>query len=91
MGCCSQTIAGKLTIRQKDIDSGLLIRLRFSGDHNVSFEGSFTGRRYSCSGQHGIVEVDPRDASVLLMDRRFKVVGLKSGLNDKIWDDQRPA
>ena len=90
MACCGQTIAGKLTIRQKDIDSGLLIRLRFSGDQNVSFEGSFTGRRYWCSGQQGIVDVDPRDASVLLMDRRFRVIGLKSGLNEKIWEDQLP-
>jgi hypothetical protein len=36
------------------------------------------------------VDVDPRDASVLLMDRRFKVIGLKSGLDEKIWEDQQP-
>ena len=76
MGCCGQTVAGRLTITQKDIDEGLGLQLEYDGGRTVNVAGPVTGKSYTFSGLQRIGEVDPRDAPAILRDRRFRLKGI---------------
>jgi len=71
MGCCGQAVGGRLTITQKEIDSGLMLELEYAGGRAVTVTGPVTGRSYTFSGLRRIGMVDPRDAPGILLDRRF--------------------
>ena len=76
MGCCGQTVGGRLTITQKDIDEGLGLQLEYNGGQTVSVDGSVTGKSYTFSGLQRMRKVDPRDAPAILRDGRFRLKGI---------------
>jgi len=76
MGCCGKTAAGRLTISQKDIDSGLAFEIEYAGGRTVTIKGPATGKSYVFSGLQRIQRVDPRDAMAILRDRHFRLRGV---------------
>lgn len=76
MGCCGQTVAGQLTITQKDVDEGLMLQLEYDGGRTVNVIGPVTGKNYTFSGLQRIGKVDPRDAPAILRNRRFRLKGI---------------
>ena len=76
MGCCGQTVAGRLTITQQDIDDGLGLQLEYDGGRTVNVIGPVTGKSYTFSGLQRVAKVDPRDAPAILRDRRFRLKGI---------------
>jgi hypothetical protein len=79
MGCCGQTVSGRLTITQKDIDDGLAMELEYEGGTSVAVTGPVTGKSYLFSGLARIACIDPRDAPAILRDRRFRLKGIVRG------------
>lgn len=75
MSCCTQGTA-RLTISQADIDSGLRLRVEYSGGLTVTIVGAVTGQTYVFSGLRRLQAIHPRDATALLRDRRFRLRGL---------------
>jgi len=65
-----------VAIKQRDIDSGLLMHVEYSGNDSVVLRGGLTGRQYSFSARQRSADVDPRDMSSLLQDTRFRLKGL---------------
>ena len=76
MACCGQTVAGRLTISQKDIDEGLALQLEYEGGRTLIVTGPVTGKCYTFSGLQRLGSVDPRDAPAILRDRRFRLKGI---------------
>jgi hypothetical protein len=76
VGCCGQTVAGRLTITQKDIDEGLGMQLEYGGGRTVTVIGPVTGKSYTFSGTQRLGKVDPRDAPAILRDQRFRLKGI---------------
>jgi hypothetical protein len=76
VGCCGQTVGGRLTITQKEIDEGLRLQLEYEGGLTVSVAGPVTGKSYTFSGLQRVGKVDPRDAPAILRDRRFRLKGI---------------
>ena len=79
MGCCGQTVAGRLTVTQKDIDDGLALQVEYEGGRTVTLMGPITGKVYRFSGLQRLGAVDPRDAAAILRDRRFRLKGIMRG------------
>jgi hypothetical protein len=79
VGCCGQTVAGRLTITQKDIDEGLGLQVEYEGGCTVQVTGPVTGKSYAFSGLERISKVDPRDGPGILRDRRFRLKGIVRG------------
>jgi hypothetical protein len=79
VGCCGQTVAGRLTITQKDIDEGLGLQLEYQGGRTVTVTGPVTGKSYVFSGLKRMEKVDPRDAPGILRDTRFRLKGVVRG------------
>lgn len=79
MGCCGQTVGGRLRITQKDIDDGLGLQLEYDGGRTVTVTGPVTGRSYTFSGLARVGKIDPRDAPGILRDRRFRLKGIVRG------------
>jgi hypothetical protein len=79
VACCGQTVAGRLTITQKDIDEGLGLQLEYDGGRTVTVAGPVTGKSYKFSGLQRLGKVDPRDAPAILRDRRFRLKGIVRG------------
>jgi hypothetical protein len=79
VGCCGQTVAGRLTITQKDIDEGLGLQLEYQGGRTVTVTGPVTGKSYVFSGLRRMEKVDPRDAPGILRDTRFRLKGVVRG------------
>jgi len=79
VACCGQTVAGRLTISQKDIDEGLALQLEYQGGRTVTVTGPVTGKSYTFSGLQRNGNVDPRDAAAILRDRRFRLKGVVHG------------
>jgi hypothetical protein len=79
VGCCGQTVAGRLTITQKDIDEGLGLQLEYQGGRTVTVTGPITGKSYVFSGLKRMEKVDPRDAPGILRDTRFRLKGVVRG------------
>ena len=75
MSCCGEG-GGRLTISQADIDRGLRLRVEYSGGRTVTVAGAVTGAAYVFSGLQRVQDVDPRDATPLLRDRRFRLKGV---------------
>jgi len=75
VGCCGQTVAGRLTITQKEIDEGLGLKVEYEGGRTVQVTGPVTGKSYTFSGLKRISKVDPRDGPGILRDRRFRLRG----------------
>ena len=75
MSCCGQR-AGRMTIRQADIDNGLRVKVAYLGGRSVTVVGSVTGVSYAFSGRVRVQDVDPRDAAGLVSDRRFVLKGV---------------
>ena len=80
MGCCSQPVAGRLTITQKDIDEGLALQIEYAGGRTVTVTGPVTGNSYMFSGLKRLEKVDPRDAAGILQDTRFRLRGIVRGI-----------
>ena len=80
MGCCSQTVAGRLTITQKEIDEGLGLQVEYEGGRTVQVTGPVTGKNYTFSGLERISRIDPRDGPGILRDRRFQLKGIVRGI-----------
>ncbi len=76
MPCCGQSAAGRLTITQKDIDDGLALQVEYSGGRTVTVQGPVTGNTYTFSGLARLQSVDPRDATGVLRDGRFRLKGI---------------
>jgi len=76
VGCCGQTVAGRLTITQKEIDEGLGLKVEYEGGRTVQVTGPVTGKSYTFSGLKRISKVDPRDGPGILRDRRFRLKGI---------------
>jgi hypothetical protein len=76
VGCCGQTVAGRLTITQKEIDEGLWLQVEYEGGCTVHVTGPVTGRSYTFSGLQRTSKVDPRDGPGILRDRRFRLKGI---------------
>jgi hypothetical protein len=76
VGCCGQTVVGRLTITQKDIDEGLGLQVEYEGGRTVHVTGPVTGTSYTFSGLERISKVDPRDGPGILRDRRFRLKGI---------------
>jgi hypothetical protein len=76
MGCCGQTVSGRLTVTQKDIDEGLVLEVEYEGGRAVTLAGPVTGKSYAFSGLARIGKVDPRDAPEILRDHRFRLKGM---------------
>jgi hypothetical protein len=72
MSCCGQS-AGRLVVRQKDIDAGLAFEIEYSGGMTVVVTGPVSGKSYIFSGLQRLGAVDPRDAMVILKDRHFRL------------------
>jgi hypothetical protein len=79
MACCRESVSGRLTITQKEIDEGLALQIEYSGGRTVTVSGQATGRQYVFSGLHRMQDVDPRDAAGILRDRIFRLKGVKRG------------
>jgi hypothetical protein len=79
VGCCGQTVAGRPSISQKDIDEGLALQVEYEGGRTVTVTGPITGRSYRFSGLERLGEVDPRDGPGILRDRRFRLKGIVRG------------
>lgn len=78
MGCCGQTVNGRL-ITQKEIDEGLGLQVQYEGGSTVHVSGPVTGKSYTFSGLKRISKVDPRDGPGILRDRRFRLKGIMKG------------
>jgi hypothetical protein len=76
VACCGQTVTSHLTITQKDIDEGLGLLLEYNGGRTVTVTGTVTYRTYIFSGLQRRVKVDPRDATAILRDHRFRLKGI---------------
>ena len=76
MGCCGETVGGKLTVTQKDIDEGLGLQVEYEGGRTMKVTGPVTGKTYTFSGLQRITKVDPRDGPGILRDRRFRLRGI---------------
>ena len=83
MGCCGQTVAGRLTITQKEIDEGLGLQVEYEGGRTVQVTGPVTGKSYAFSGLKRISKVDPRDGPGILRDRRFRLKGIVRGTDSE--------
>jgi hypothetical protein len=83
VGCCGQTVAGRLTITQKEIDEGLGLQVEYEGGRTVHVTGPVTGKSYTFSGLERISKVDPRDGPGILRDRRFRLKGIVRGSNSE--------
>lgn len=79
MGCCGQTVSGRLTITQKDIDEGLTMEVEYEGGPRATVTGPVTGNSYLFSGLARVAYIDPRDAPAILRDRRFRLKGIVRG------------
>jgi hypothetical protein len=71
MSCCSES-KPRTVIRQEDLDRGLAFEIEYAGGRTMRVAGAVTGRAYLFSGQARFQPVDPRDATALLRDRRFR-------------------
>jgi hypothetical protein len=71
MRCCGNAPRG--IIRQEDVERGLEFEIEYAGGRTVTIVGAVTGRRYTFSGLNRVQQVDPRDASVLLRQRAFRL------------------
>lgn len=76
MGCCGEKTPGRLTIRQEEIEGGLMLRLEYAGGRTVKIKGPATGATYVFSGLQRVQAVDPRDAAAILRDRHFRLKGV---------------
>ena len=83
MGCCGQTVTGRLTITQKEIDGGLGLQVEYEGGRTVNVTGTVTGKTYTFSGLQRISKVDPRDGPAILRDRRFRLKGIVRGTDSE--------
>ena len=69
MACCGSNRTVAFNRRHR-------LRVRYGGVRAVAFRGAATGIVYRFSGTAREQTVDPRDASLLLRLRVFKVVGV---------------
>jgi hypothetical protein len=83
VGCCGQTVAGRLTFTQKEIDEGLKLQVEYEGGRTVYVTGPVTGKSYTFSGLERISKVDPRDGPGILRDPRFRLKGIVQGTDSE--------
>ncbi len=76
MGCCGETVGGRLTVTQKQIDEGLRLKIEYGGGPAVHVVGPVTAATYTFSGLQRVAYVDPRDGPAILRDRRFRLKGV---------------
>lgn len=79
MACCGQTIAGRLTISQQDLDDGLTLQLEYLGGRTVHVTGPVSGQVYEFSGLQRVQNIDPRDVTAILRSRNFRLKGISRG------------
>jgi len=65
VGCCGQTVAGRLTITQKEIDEGLGLQVEYEGGRTVQVTGPVTGKNYTFSGLERIYGAGARDVRLV--------------------------